>query len=116
MTSTIVNVRRNWRRRAGALALAFAASTTLAQTAAVPERAVTRPDGTPVLPFVDQRETRGGGGGWWQQENSGQADEREQRKLDAQRSTQQQRVEQSARERDAALQSPARQIAPTVGR
>jgi hypothetical protein len=115
MTSTTGNVRRNWQRRAGALALAFAASTTLAQTAGVPERVVNRPDGTVVTPAVDQQETRGSGGGWWQQENSAQSDDRERRRLDVQRSADQ-RLEQSAREREAALQNPARQVAPTVGR
>ena len=115
MNPTIGNARHNRWRRAGALALAFAASTALAKTSGLPEQAVTRPDGTVVLPSVDQRETRGGGGGWWQQENSAQSDNRERRRLDVQRSAEQ-RLEQSAREREAALQNPARQVAPTVGR
>jgi len=102
--------RTRW-RSARVLAFALAASTAAAQTSAPQERVVTRPDGTPIAPLAGKSEARG----WWQQESPGQAEDRERRRLEAQRSADE-RVEQSRRAREAALQNPARQVAPATGR
>jgi hypothetical protein len=104
---------RKWRWQVGgALALALAVPATLAQTR-VEERVVTRPDGTVVYPFVSERETRGSS--WWPRDRAVDADERERRRLETQRSAEERR-ELRAREREAALENPARQIPPTSGR
>jgi len=96
----------------GALALVFAVPAAMAQ--AQPEgRVVTRPDGTTIYPSVNEREARGGST-WWQRDRDVGADERERRRIEAQRDAVQ-RQEMRMRERDAALQNPARQIPPTVG-
>lgn len=104
---------RTWRwQMGGVLALALAVPATLAQTRPE-ERVVTRPDGTTVYPFVNERETRDGG--WWQRDRGADAEERERRRLEAQRGAAE-RHELRMREREAALENPARQIPPTVGR
>ncbi len=104
----------------GALALGLAVPATLAQTPSEeraltrpPERVVTRPDGTVIYPIVDEQETRRGTGLW--RDRSVDAEERERRRLEAQRSAAE-RQELRMRERDAALENPARQIPPTIGR
>ncbi len=103
--------KRQW-QIGGALVLALVVPATVAQTRA-PERAVTRPDGTVVYPFVDEQQTRGNA--WWQRNRGSVAEEQERRRLEAQQDTVE-RQQMRARERAAALENPARQIPPTVGR
>jgi len=105
---------RPWRWQiGGVLALALAVPATMAQTRPE-ERVVTRPDGTVVQPFVSEGDTRGGNA-WWQRDRGSSAEERERQRVETQRSTLE-RQEMRSRERDAALENPARQIPPTVGR
>ena len=78
----------------------------------VPDQVVKRPDGSVVQPpaneYDDNRAVR------WLYESQRRADERERIRLEGQ-SSREARIEQSQREREAAYQNPARQIAPTVG-
>lgn len=101
-----------WRWRiVGLLALVLTVPAAMAQTQ--PEgRAVTRPDGTTIYP-LNERDTRSGST-WWQRDRDVGAEERERRRIEAQRDAIE-RQEMRTRERDAALQNPARQIPPTVG-
>jgi len=103
--------KRQW-QIGGALALALVVPATVAQTRA-PERTVTRPDGTVVYPFVDEQQTRGNA--WWQRNRGSVAEEQERRRLETQEDTVE-RQQKRARERAAALENPARQTQPTVGR
>jgi len=103
--------RKQW-QIGGALVLALAVPATLAQTPPA-ERVVTRPDGTVVHPYVNERETRGNA--WWQRDRGSNAEERERQRLETQRSTLE-RQEMRSQERAGALQNPARQPASTVGR
>jgi hypothetical protein len=102
---------RQWQIGA-TLVLALVAPATIAQTR-VPERVVTRPDGSVVYPIVDEQQTRGNA--WWQRNRGSVAEEQERRRLETQQNTLE-RQEMRAREREGALQSPARQIPGTVGR
>jgi hypothetical protein len=103
--------KRQW-QIGGALVLALAVPATLAQTPPA-ERVVTRPDGTVVHPYVNEREPRGNA--WWQRDRSSNSEERERQRLETQRSTLE-RQEMRSQERAGALQNPARQPASTVGR
>jgi hypothetical protein len=103
--------RKQW-QIGGALVLALAVPATMAQTPPA-ERVVTRPDGTVVHPYVNEREPRGNA--WWQRNRGSVADEQERRRLETQRSTLE-RQEMRSQERAGALQNPARQPASTVGR
>ncbi len=102
---------RKW-QIGGALVLVLVAPATLAQTPAR-ERPVTRPDGTIVYPFVDEQQSRGNA--WWQRNRGSVADEQERRRLETQQNTLE-RQELRSQERAGALQNPARQVSPTVGR
>jgi hypothetical protein len=102
--------RRSW-QTGGLLVLALVVPATLAQTRA-PERVVTRPDGTTVQPFVGE-ETRAGRV-WWRQDAGPSAEERERRRAET-RQDAIDRQDTRMREREGALQNPARQIRPTVG-
>ncbi len=103
--------KRQW-QIGGALVLALVVPATVAQTRA-PERPVTRPDGTVVYPFVDEQQTRGNA--WWQRNRGSVAEEQERRRLETREDTVE-RQQKRARERAAALENPARQTQPTVGR
>jgi hypothetical protein len=103
--------RRRWWQIGGLVVLALVAPATLAQTRA-PERVVTRPDGTTVQPYVGE-ETRAGRV-WWRQDAGPSADERERRRTETQQDAID-RQEMRMREREGALQNPARQIRPTTG-
>ncbi len=102
--------KRQW-QIGGALVLALVVPATVAQTQA-PERAVTRPDGTVVYPFVDEQQR---GNAWWQRNRGSVAEEQERRRLETQEDTAE-RQQKRARERAAAYENPARQTQPTVGR
>ena len=102
--------KRQW-QIGGALVLALAVPATMAQMPPA-ERVVTRPDGTVVHPYVNEREPRGNA--WWQRDRGSNAEERERQRLDTQRDTLE-RQEMRTRERAGALQNPARQIPPTAG-
>ena len=105
---------RAWRWQiGGALALALAVPAAMAQTRPE-ERAVTRPDGTTIYPFVNEQGARGGST-WWQRDRDVGADERERRRSEAQRDAAE-RQEMRLQEREGARANPARQIPPTVGR
>jgi hypothetical protein len=106
-----MNCKRTW-RIAGALGLLLVVPATFAQTPAA-ERPVTRPDGTVVYPFVDEQQTRGNQ--WWQRNRGAASDEQERRRVETQQSTLE-RQEMRTREREGALQNPARQIQPSTGR
>jgi hypothetical protein len=102
---------RTWHLRlAAALSLALAVPAALGQTRA-PERTVTRPDGSVIYPMTEPAPR---GNAWWQRDRGAIADEQERRRVETQQEALQ-RQEQRMRERDAALQNPARQIAPTRG-
>jgi len=73
---------------------------------------VKRPDGTMVLPLVKEVEPPLPS---WDRSSAVRAEERERVRMDYQDSVNR-RLENSAREREAAYQNPGRQIAPTEGR
>ncbi len=98
---------------AAALAAVVAAvvsmSGAIAQT--LPEQVqVKRPDGTIIVPVPEGREPAA-----TSEESATRADERERMRQEAQQAAEE-RIERSRREREAAVTSPARQSAPTVGR
>jgi hypothetical protein len=103
--------KRQW-QIGGVLVFALVVPVAVAQTPAQ-ERAVTRPDGTVVYPYVNEREPRGNA--WWQRDRSSNSEERERQRLETQRSTLE-RQEMRSQERAGALQNPARQIPSTAGR
>jgi hypothetical protein len=103
--------KRQW-QIGGVLVFALVVPVTVAQTPAQ-ERAVTRPDGTVVYPFVDEQQTRGNA--WWQRNRGSVAEEQERRRLETRQGTVE-RQQMRARERAAALENPARQTPSTVGR
>jgi hypothetical protein len=72
-----------------------------------------RPDGTVIRPAAPAGDA--GSTSWWLRESAARADDRERARLESQRSYDA-RIEQSRREREAALGNPARRIPPTVGR
>jgi hypothetical protein len=101
---------RKWQFGA-ALALALVVPAALAQTPAQ-ERTVMRPDGSVVHPIQSDREPRGNA--WWQRDRGAISDEQERRRAE----TYQDRVERNdmrTREREGAMQNPARQVSPTRG-
>jgi hypothetical protein len=100
---------RKWQLGA-ALALAFAVPGVFAQTPQ--ERTVMRPDGSVIQPIQSDREPRGNA--WWQRDRGAISDEQERRRAE----THQDRVERNdmrTREREGAMQNPARQVSPTRG-
>jgi len=103
---------RKW-QIGGALVLVLAVPAALLAQTPARERPVTRPDGTVVYPFVDEQPTRGNA--WWQRNRGSVAEEQERRRLETQQNTLE-RQEQRSQERAGALQNPARQVSPTVGR
>jgi hypothetical protein len=107
-----MNAMREVLRIAGMAALAVVPAFVLAQRT-VPEGVVKRPDGTVVAPAAEPNP--GDRVEWWRRESDAVAVDRERNRLEAE-SARQQRVEQSRREREAALANPARQVAPTQNR
>ena len=97
--------------RAVLAATILASAAALAQT--VPESVeVKRPDGTVIYPRAPDPAD---GPDATQGQRAARAEELERRRLDAQRSAEE-RVERSRREREGAMQNPARQPATTTGR
>ena len=90
-----------------ALAGAFVASAAFGQTT-IPEQApVKRPDGTVVHPQVPVQRAPS------ISTTDGRADERERTRQQTQQAAEE-RIDQSRREREAANERPARQVAPTT--
>jgi hypothetical protein len=105
---------RSRRGRWGAGALVALAITVPAAMAQRPEdRTVTRPDGTVVLPYVNERETRGSMGS--SRERWSRDVDRDSLRSESRQSAAEQ-LEKRMRERQGAAQNPVRQVPPSERR